>query len=175
MTTWTIPVLTTDRLVLRAPVCEDIPAFTAFYTSPRSHIVGGPLDARGAYRAMLAGFGAWALRGYGLWHIAERASDRFLGWTGVIFAPGWAEPELGWTLMAEAEGKGIAFEAATAARDHAARALGIDRMISYIAPHNARSQALARRLGARHEADGTLLGHDVQIWRHPAISGGATG
>lgn len=173
MTTFTIPELTTERLRLRAPRLADLPRVTAFYASERSHIVGGPLDDRGAHRAMMAIFGSWALRGHGLWYIADRTTDAFLGWTGVLEGPGWQEPELGWTVMEEAEGKGIAFEAASAARHHAATELGLDGLISYIAPHNSRSAALAQRLGAVHEADGTLLGRDAQIWRHPKLVEGA--
>lgn len=173
MTSFSIPELTTDRLILRAPSLADLPRVTAFYASERSHIIGGPLDARGAHRAMMAIFGNWALRGHGLWYIADRASDAFLGWTGVNYGPGWQEPELGWTVMEEAEGKGIAFEAASAARRHAAAHLGQDGLISYIAPHNTGSAALAARLGAVHESDGSLLGHPVQVWRHPEQMQGA--
>jgi RimJ/RimL family protein N-acetyltransferase len=173
MTQYTIPELMTERLRLRAPSLADLPRVTAFYASERSHIVGGPLDERNAHRAMMAIFGSWALRGHGMWYIADRTTDAFLGWTGVIHGPGWQEPELGWTVMEEAEGKGIAYEAATAARRYAAAHLGQDGLISYIAPHNTRSAALAARLGAVHEADGTLLGHAVQIWRHPKQMQGA--
>lgn len=173
MTTFTIPELTTERLRLRAPKLDDLPRVTAFYASERSHVVGGPLDARGAHRAMMALFGSWALRGHGLWYIADRDTDTFLGWTGTLYSPGWEEPELGWTVMDEAEGRGLAYEAASAARSYAAQHLGHDGVISYIAPHNTRSAALAERLGARYETDGTLLGHDVQVWRHPKLMQGA--
>ena len=173
MTSFSIPTVQTDRLTLRAPKMDDLAPLTAFFASERSHIVGGPLNARGSHKSMMSTFGAWALRGHGLWHIADRVTDRFLGWVGMLFAPGWDEVELGWTVMQEAEGKGIAFEAAVAARDFSARHLNIDGAISYIAPHNARSQALARRLGATIERKGILLGHDVDVWRHPCVGGAA--
>ena len=66
--------------------------------------------------------------------------------------------------------KGLAFEAATAARLHAARHLGIRAPISLIRPSNARSAALARRMDAVLETpDGLLRGIPCHIWRHPDV------
>lgn len=162
-----IPTVETERLRLRAPLLDDLPTLTDFYQTERSHLVGGPMDARAVHRAMLSTIGAWALRGYGMWHIADRETDAFLGATGILFAPGWHEPELGWQVIMHAEGKGIAFEAASAARTYAAAHLGHDGVISYIAPTNTRSAALAQRLGATVEREDTFLDHPVHIYRHP--------
>ncbi|MEP4196567.1 MAG: GNAT family N-acetyltransferase [Aliishimia sp.] len=173
MTTYTIPEFSTDRLLLRAPKLADLPRVTEFFASERSHIVGGPLNAREASRAMMQIYGMWALRGHSFWYIADKATDIFLGWTGIINGPAWDEPELGWTVVEEAEGKSIAFEAATAARAYAATQLGYDGVISYIAPQNSRSATLAKRLGASFEREGELLGHDVHVYRHPKVGAAA--
>ena len=164
-----IPQIETDRLILRAPRGDDLPRLTAFFASRRSHMVGGPRDAAETFTSLTGRLGHWALRGFGLWHLTEKASGNFIGWTGMIDPPGWDEPELGWTLLADAEGKGLAFEAVTAARSHAARHFGLNRVISYIAHTNTRSRKLATRLGATFERDGTLLGKACQIWRHPQV------
>ncbi len=170
MTSFTIPTVETDRLILRAPHLDDLPQMIAFYASGRSHMVGGPKDQLGCWSSLAGRLGHWALRGYGLWHLTEKASGAFAGWSGMINVPGWAEPELGWALMAEAEGKGLGFEAAQAARDYAARHQGLNGVISYIAHANDRSRALAERLGATLEIErAELLGKHAQIWRHPQI------
>ncbi|MEM7089191.1 MAG: GNAT family N-acetyltransferase [Pseudomonadota bacterium] len=170
MTSFTIPTVETDRLILRAPHLDDLPAMTAFFATERSHMVGGPKDAIQSWSALANRLGHWALTGFGLWHLVEKTSGAFIGWAGMINAPGWAEPELGWALMEEAEGKGFAFEAATAARDYAARHQGLNGVISYIAHANDRSRALAERLGATLEIErAELLGKHAQIWRHPLI------
>ena len=162
-----IPVLDTQRLTLRAPRKADLPTLTAFFDTERSHMVGGPVDATGAFTKLTARIGHWAVLGYGLWHIDSRENGDFLGWAGIINPPGWDEPELGWTLFAHAEGKGYAFEAARAARAYAAQAFKLDGLISYIRPDNTRSRALAEKLGATHERDGAVMGTPCQIWRHP--------
>ncbi|CUH86914.1 hypothetical protein PH5382_00833 [Phaeobacter sp. CECT 5382] len=171
MTTMTlsIPVIETARLTLRAPQLDDLKPMAAFFETERSHMVGGPRDAMGSYTSLVSRLGHWVLNGYGLWHIVEKASGAFIGWTGMIFAPAWSEPELGWTLFEMAEGKGYGFEAATAARRHAARHQSLNGVISYIAPANIRSMALAERLGAQFESEAELLGKPCQVWRHPKL------
>ena len=165
-----IPVLETERLRLRAPKMDDLPALTEFYTTKRSHMVGGPKDAREVHQAMLSTIGSWALNGFGFWHVADIDTDAMLGVVGIIFAPTWDEPELGWSLSAQVEGKGIAFEAACAARDYAARHLDQDGLVSYINPENPRSEALARRMGAMIESDCVFLGRKLNLWRHPKVA-----
>ncbi len=167
--TWHIPTPHTERLVLRAPKLADAAALEAFFTTDRSRFIGGPLDARSCNRAMMAVFGNWALHGFGLWYIADRATDARLGWTGLFFAPGWEAPELGWTLMAGSEGHGIAYEAALKARSYAAQHLGHDGVISYIDPANARSIALAERMSATSERSTELAGKTVTVYRHPHL------
>ncbi|GGH37085.1 Protein N-acetyltransferase, RimJ/RimL family [Cribrihabitans marinus] len=162
-----IPVIATDRLVLRGPLESDFAAHAAFYTSPRSHLVGGPADRFQAWRIFLSGLGHWALRGYGMWMVTERDGGQPVGRVGFINGLDWDEPELGWHLYDGYEGKGYAYEAACAARDHGARHFGIAAPISYIVPENARSLALAERLGASFERDGTVVGTPCQVWRHP--------
>ena len=167
--TFAIPELETPRLILRAPQLADLKPVGEFFATERSHMVGGPRDLMGSWQELVVRLGHWVLNGYGLWHIVEKASNAFVGWTGIIFAPAWSEPELGWALFEQAEGKGIAFEAALAARAFAARKFGLDGLISHIAADNSRSRVLAERLGATHERDGDLLGKPCQIWRHPTV------
>lgn len=164
-----IPVLETNRLVLREPRLDDLAAMVAFYTSERSHMVGGPRDEAETFQILSARVGHWMFKGFGLWHLTRKSSNQFIGWVGMIEGVGWAEPELGWTVLAEAEGKGLAFEATSAARDYAASHQGLNRVISYIDPENTRSLNLAKRLGASYERDSILLGHSCQIWRHPEV------
>lgn len=162
-----IPVIETERLRLRAPKMDDLAPLCAFYQTERSHMVGGPMDEREVHRAMMSTIGSWALKGHGMWHIADKTTDELLGATGIIFAPGWHEPELGWSITEKAEGKGFVYEAATAARSYAAQHLGHNGVISYIDPANPRSEALARRMGAVIETSAEFLGKTINIWRHP--------
>ncbi|MBQ0749085.1 MAG: GNAT family N-acetyltransferase [Roseovarius sp.] len=169
MTTFTvhIPEVKSGDLVLRAICEDDLDALAAFYAGARSHFVGGPLGRAECWRLIAANLGHWALRGYGMWVISDRGTGDPMGLCGFIFRDGWDEPELGWQVWDGHEGRGIAYRAAQAARAHGAANFGLDGVVSHIDPDNARSQALARRLGARFEREGTLLGLACQVWRHP--------
>ncbi|MFV0293937.1 MAG: GNAT family N-acetyltransferase; N-acetyltransferase [Paracoccus sp. (in: a-proteobacteria)] len=82
----------------------------------------------------------------------------------------WPEHEIGWTVWSpEFEGRGHAFEAASAARSFAQSHLGWDRIVSYIDPGNTRSISLAKRLGAAHDpaATGPASEDPVMVFRHP--------
>ncbi|MEM9343257.1 MAG: GNAT family N-acetyltransferase [Pseudomonadota bacterium] len=168
-TTVEIPTLETKRLRLRAAEWSDFEAFAAFRASPRSKGVGGPYTRDQAFDQLAELIGHWHLRGYGRWIVADKATDAPLGVVGPYYPEDWPEPEIAWAVFGETEGKGIAHEAALASRTYAYDTLGWSTAISCIFPDNARSIALAERMGARR--DGTLnhatLGQ-LGIWRHPA-------
>lgn len=163
-----IPVLETERLILRAPGPQEVDMARAFYASERSRFVGGPKNADQAWRQLAAEVGHWTLRGYGRWAVEEKSSGRPVGLIGLWNPEGWPEPEIGWDLWEGFEGLGYATEAGVCARAYAYDTLGWTTMISLIAPGNAGSAGVARRLGAWHEKD---MSHetfgDMQIWRHP--------
>lgn len=163
-----IPTLETERLTLRAPELADLDAFAAFYATERSSMVGGPQDRHDAWRALAGVIGHWHLRGFGRWTVVDRDGRAPLGLVGLHCPEGWPEPEVGWIVYEGAEGRGIAREAAEAARAHAYGALGWRTIISLIDPRNARSIALAERMGARREADHQHVKYGAMgVWRHP--------
>ena len=165
------PVLEAERLTLRAPRMADFDAWVDFSGSNRARYIGGPLDLCKAWRAFAHIAGQWALRGYGSFIFCLKGSDAPLGMSGPWHPADWPEREIGWTVWdAAAEGKGFAFEAATAARAWAYDHLGWPTAVSYIDEDNARSIALAERLGATLDPDAALpAGHDgVLVYRHPS-------
>jgi RimJ/RimL family protein N-acetyltransferase len=115
----------------------------------------------------------WVLRGYGSFVFTLKGDDTPLGMAGPWFPEGWPEHEIGWTVWSQgAEGKGYAFEAAQAARGFAYEVLGWDGAVSYIDAPNARSIALAERLGALRDDAATppeTSGDHcpVLVYRHP--------
>jgi RimJ/RimL family protein N-acetyltransferase len=172
MTTVHIPTIETDRLRLRAPMPADFEAYAAFRQSERTRVLGGPNSRTEAFHMFCALVGHWHLRGYGRWMVADRETDQPLGIVGVYYPDDWPEPEIGWSVFDSAEGKGVAFEAAMAARAYAYDVLGWTRIVSLIVQGNARSVALARRMGCVVEGQ---YAHPVygpmDIWLHQAPGG----
>jgi RimJ/RimL family protein N-acetyltransferase len=162
-----IPTLTTDRLILRGPRRDDFAPYAVFWASDRSIHEGGPRDTRGAWEDFAAGFGLWTLAGYGTWSVEDRADGRFAGIVGIYHPIHFPEPELGWAVMPHAEGRGIAHEAAVAARDWTYAHGGLTTLVSYIDPANARSIRLAERLGAWRDDDAPGIDPGDVVMRHP--------
>jgi len=164
-----IPTLETDRLRLRAPTMADFPAFAAFRADPvRTLGIGGPAGVGGAFEKFGELIGHWSLMGFGRFLVADKATDETLGVVGPYCPPDWPEPEIAWSVFANAEGKGIAYEAALAARNYAYTTLGWTTAISLITAGNTRSSALAERMGCTREAD--YMHEDIGVmecWRHP--------
>lgn len=168
-TTFTIPTLETERLIMRAFCEDDITFEKAFLATEDSRFVGGPMPPHRAWRSIAMVTGHWALRGFGLWALEDKETGQYVGRVGLWYPDGWIGREIGWTLMPHAWGKGLATEAAMASRAHAYDVLGWDTAISCIAPENTASKAVARRLGASFEKfyEEPEYG-TTEIWRHPA-------
>jgi RimJ/RimL family protein N-acetyltransferase len=123
----------------------------------------------------------WDRYGFGLWAVRELASGAPAGFAGLshpLWFPAEAEMvEVGWRLDRRAWGQGFATEAGRAAIEAGFDVVALSTLVSYIHPDNARSQAVARRLGL--ELERTVRhpsrAHDLEVWRLDASppAGGA--
>jgi RimJ/RimL family protein N-acetyltransferase len=143
----TVPVLATGRLRLRAPQLTDFEHHAAFFASDRSIHEGGPKDRLAAWQHWAADVALWTLKGYGPFGVEDRTTGAYLGEVGIYHGEGYPAPELGWFVVPEAEGKGIALEAATAVLDWVRTSFDWPHLTNIIEPANARSIALGLRLG----------------------------
>ena len=163
------PVLTSERLLLRGPEQADLESFTRFMTSAPSMLAQGEaLTEEQAWFGFLSGIGHWHWHGFGFFIVVERETGQPVGRVGLIKHSSWPEVELAWHLYEGAEGNGYATEAGQAVKTWAFNDLKIQRLCSYIDTQNTRSQAVAKRLGAR--SDGRRAPHepDAEIWEHSA-------
>ena len=159
MTTLTqIATLETERLILRAPKLADFEHWADFFASPRSEFERGEQTRDQAWRIWASDVACWTLRGYGPFGVDDRATGAYLGEVGIYEPDGYPAPELGWFVVPEAEGRGIAAEAAKAVMVWSRDTFGWDRLINIIDPRNDRSIALGKRIGGAIDPDG--IGED---------------
>jgi RimJ/RimL family protein N-acetyltransferase len=156
------PTLETARLILRPPIHDDFDAFAAMAQEKETmRFIGGLQPRDGAWRALASLAGSWALLGYSMFSVIEKDTGRWIGrlgpWRPGGEAGGWPGPEVGWGLIASAQGKGYAAEGSAAAIDWVFDHLGWDQVIHCIDKLNTPSIALALRLGS------TLKREDVAL------------
>ena len=151
MTLTNAPTLVTRNLTIRGPQKSDLAPFTGFLMSERMENLGWAGTEGDAWRGMIAGIGHWHWHGYGFFILEDTASGQPAGRVGILNHIDWPEPELAWQMFDGFEGKSLCYEGAIAVRTWAG-SLGLSSLISMIAPHNARSLALAKRLGAVEES-----------------------
>ena len=164
-----LPVLETERLVLRPPMTDDFERWAEMMAdADAARFIGGVAPKPVAWRIVTQVRGAWALTGVSMFSVIEKASNLWVGRVGPWQPYAWPGREVGWGLHPDAWGKGYALEAAVAAMDYAFDSLGWTAVIHCINPENARSQALARRLGSAIQGRAPMpppLDHEtVDLW-----------
>lgn len=163
----TIPRLETERLVLRGFSEADLEPLVAFYSDEETaRFVGGVCEPWEVWRRLASYIGHWDLRGYGMFALEDKATGRFAGCCGPWYPGGWPEPEIGWSLMAEFQGKGLVTEAANRCLSYAYDELGWTTAMSAIDPENEASKRVAERLGAQFEAHKPVCFFTADIYRH---------
>ncbi len=163
----TVPVVTTDRLVLREWRENDREPFADLNADPvvMEHFpsVLGVDESNAFFDAAVV---AWQQR-FGLWALEERVSGRFIGYTGFA-APTWKAAftpcvEIGWRLRADVWGKGLATEAARAALMWGVHNLNPPRgeIVSFTTVGNRRSRRVMEKIG--------LIRDELADFDHPRL------
>jgi RimJ/RimL family protein N-acetyltransferase len=167
------PTLETARLFLRPIAAEDFEpwARTVADEETMRHL-GGAQPRSVAWRGFMTMAGAWAMQGFSMFSVIEKASGRWVGRLGPWRPEGWPGTEVGWAIVRDAWGLGYATEGARAAMDFAVDHLGWVEIIHTIDPDNVASQAVARRLGSsilrRQSLPAPHDSRELDIWGQTA-------
>ena len=135
----------TDRMLLRPFEPDDVAAYAAIRAKPEvvRHLPGGEATVQQAdeiaKRIVLDFAAQWDKVGYGPWAVIEATSGRLLGHTGLRRLPEMGgETKILYMLDSSAWGRGLAAEAAIAARDFAFTKAGLSRVIAMALPEKRR-------------------------------------
>lgn len=154
----------TERLLLRPLRVEDVNVFVALHEDERVNQFVGAYSHQQALERLELIERQWAERGHGLCAVELKSSGEFIGRCGLNFWEVFEEVELGWTLKAEAWGRGYATEAARACTEWGFAALDSDYFTAMIRPGNTASVRVAERLGFTPLREDELLGNPVTVY-----------
>ncbi|MBB3981532.1 RimJ/RimL family protein N-acetyltransferase [Sphingobium fontiphilum] len=164
------PTLQTDRLTLRAHRADDYEHLKALWGDAEvvRHIGGHVQDAQTVWFRLLRYAGLWALLGFGMWAVEDRATGAFLGDAGLMDARrGIAELdgviEAGWAFAPAAWGRGIASEAMAAVLAWADAQRPGEAVRCIIEPGNGASIRVAERLGFLPYAEAMSGGAPIRV------------
>ncbi len=147
--TFAIPMLTTDRLILRAPATDDLSAYTAF-NAVSDTVVGkyrGGKSATEIKDVLQGDIDHWQ-KGFGMWLITL-AGDQVIGGAGIVHPDDWPCHELTWWLMPNQRSHGYATEASLAVIEFGYAVLGWPQVETHIRDENIPARRLAERLGGK--------------------------
>jgi RimJ/RimL family protein N-acetyltransferase len=162
-----IPVVKTDRLVLRGYRLDDFPHCAAMWADPdvTRHIAdGAPRSGEESWKSFLSISGHWELMGFGTWAVDERTTGRLVGSVGFVErmrdrGPKLEDaPELGYGFVSSAGGQGFATESVKAAVEWARSHFGKTRLIAIVAPDNLASIRVAKKCGFTEMSRGLSAG-----------------
>jgi RimJ/RimL family protein N-acetyltransferase len=168
-------ILVTERLTLTPAALADLDDLVALWADPvfATAIFPAPLSSEDVWFRLLRDIGHWEALGYGNWAIRETATGAYVGSVGVldyrrIMTPAFDAPELGWGVAPRFQGKGMAFEALSAALAWCDEALNAPRTVCMISPDNAPSRALAQRAGYVPYVETTYKGAPIVLLERTA-------
>jgi RimJ/RimL family protein N-acetyltransferase len=167
-----VPVLESERLILRAHRIEDFDDCAAMWGDPgvTRHIGGRPSSREEVWTRILRYLGHWSLLGFGYWVIEDKATGRFVGEVGFADFKREMEPsldgapEIGWALAPWAHGRGLATEAVRAVVAWGATHFGARRTVCLISPENLASIRVAQKCGYREFARATYKGQPTLLF-----------
>ncbi len=168
-------ILITERLTLTPVAVSDYDDLCAMWAEPDviRHIFADPLNGEDVWFRLLRYLGHWEVLGHGNWTLRLRETGEHVGGVGVldyrrVLEPAFDAPELGWGLRSAFHGRGLAFEAVSAALAWCDDALNAPRTVCMIDPTNTPSLALAARAGYREYARTDYKGAPVILLERTA-------
>lgn len=163
----------TSRLMMREFCLDDVDDVYEFSTHPevvRYTGDAGVVKTREDARNLITDLWQVEYRkyGYARYALIHKADKKVIGFCGIKYEPELGEPDIGYRMLPEYWGKGLAMEAAKAILDYARSVLGLNKIIGEVAIGNIASSKILLNLGFKlvdtYKRDGfTLNRYEVHL------------
>ena len=160
-------ILETRRLILRSFREEDVDFLAPLMANTDFMRFSLDVFTREQTVALLYKLVGWERRGLpSQFAVMHRNDNRLIGYCGFFHqqVDGTDEIEIGYRLNSDYWSRGLATEAAQAARDHAFRDLKLPRVISLIRPDNLPSRRVAEKNGMKIEKKTVFRGFPTLVF-----------
>jgi RimJ/RimL family protein N-acetyltransferase len=171
---WSIPVIETPRLRLRAHTLADYEAYCALWSEPAvtRFTIGKPLTREEMWSRLLRHAGHWSMLGFGVWLVEEKSTGDMVGEVGLFdyqrdIVPQITTPEIGWILSPSKHGRGYATEAVKAVVEWGRSHFAANELTAIIHPENEASLNVARKLGFTQYGVTEYRGSPTIVFRRP--------
>ena len=154
-----------ERLSFREFIADDFEAFHAICTDPqvmRFVREGVPWTPEQTRDCIHTANRLSRERGYCRWAVIHKADQQLIGFCGYVPTDG--VPEIGWRLLREYWGQGLATEAAQNVLSFGLTTLRMPRVIATVQKRNHASLRVVEKLGMTFESSFERLGQDVLLF-----------
>lgn len=144
----------TERLIARRLETQDLMPMLAIYGDAEAMRWvgdGRPITQEQCVKWLEVTENNYRVRGYGMFALVERRTQRVIGFCGLVHPDGQTEAEIKYALERQYWGLGLATEAATAVLGFAATVVGLRRVIATTAPENTASHKVLLKAGMVRE------------------------
>jgi len=152
-----VPVLETERLILREWRDADVDALARVYADPETMRFisdSGTATRDEAAQHLTDLMYHWEEQVFGQWAVQERATGAFVGRIGLTRREDFdRDVEVGWVVERSRWGRGYATEGGGTSVRYAFETLGVERLVSVVAPDNVASRRVEEKLGLRVVAE----------------------
>lgn len=128
---------------------------------------GRPLSYGEASQISKRGATLWTNYGFGPWVALEKPSGRFVGRVGLNLLADWPGPnkwEVGWELVREFWGRGLATEGGRAAVEFGFEEARLGTIISVTVPDNVASRRVMERIGLTFQGSLRFRSAPEVVW-----------
>jgi ribosomal-protein-alanine N-acetyltransferase len=161
----------TDRLLLERLELEHEREVSVLLRDPRVARTltadGLPPSEREVRDGLRAKITHWERHGFGLWMARDRSTGEMVGRGGLqhTVVDSAAEIEVGWAIVPERWGQGLATELARAAVDVAAEPLHLPEIVAFTLPDNVASRRVMEKAGFTYARDVLHIGLPHVLYR----------
>ena len=162
-------ILETERCLVRETTVDDVDDFYRIYndasiTKYMDSLYEDPEEERAYAQDYIDQ--VYAFHHFGIWTVVERESDEVIGRAGICYREGYDDPELGFVIAADKQGRGLATEVCRAILQYAARELGFGRIFAFVQTGNKASLRVCDKLGMESLGRVELQGKEyiAHVW-----------